>query len=355
MPRAMVVGMSQKYALPLFGDLAARAQMELAKPTIEQARQRLGGAADPDVVCSPAIGEIIDLETKEGRAAGVVIYADANVIRVMLDGVRVRHVRAGTSTPHAGEATEDLRKLAADARKHWQAHRPRHAPTLEETVASAPAPPPEPSSTPEMGRQLAAGRSLAPGLLSLRPSPMVARDEERAELLEIATSVGNARPPHHRMVALIGEAGVGKSRLAEWLCEQVHEREVTVDGQEQQGGALRIDIGDRDQRGCDRESDGLGAPAELAFVFLAAIVEIADQRGDAAAGDEPPTLGQRQPQYRDRQQHDAGERDRPAVPLATRARRIVRQPADDAAVQPVAERDRGSGRGSCCGLEDHGR
>jgi eukaryotic-like serine/threonine-protein kinase len=115
-------------------------------------------------------------------------------------------------------------ELAADARKHWQAHRPRHAPTLEETVASAPAPPPEPSSTPEMGRQLAAGRSLAPGLLSLRPSPMVARDEERAELLEIATSVGNARPPHHRMVALIGEAGVGKSRLAEWLCEQVHER-----------------------------------------------------------------------------------------------------------------------------------
>ncbi len=116
MPRAMVVSMSQKYALPLFGDLAARAQMELAKPTIEQARQRLGGAADPDVVCSPAIGEIIDLDTKDGRAAGVVIYADANVVRVMLDGVRVRHVRAGTSTPHAGEAPEDLRKLAADAR-----------------------------------------------------------------------------------------------------------------------------------------------------------------------------------------------------------------------------------------------
>ena len=26
-----------------------------------------------------------------------------------------------------------------------------------------------------------------------------------------------------RMLALIGEAGVGKSRIAEWLCEQVHE------------------------------------------------------------------------------------------------------------------------------------
>ena len=56
MPRAMVVGMSQKYALPLFGDLAARAQMELAKPTIEQARQRLGGAADPIVLLSRQVG-----------------------------------------------------------------------------------------------------------------------------------------------------------------------------------------------------------------------------------------------------------------------------------------------------------
>jgi serine/threonine protein kinase len=114
--------------------------------------------------------------------------------------------------------------LAADARRVWAQLRPRHAPTLEETIASVPAPPPEPSSSPEMGRAVAAARSLAPGLLSLRPSPMVARETERRELMEMVQSVCSGQPPQHRMVALIGEAGVGKSRLAEWVCEQVHER-----------------------------------------------------------------------------------------------------------------------------------
>ena len=115
-------------------------------------------------------------------------------------------------------------ELAADARRVWAQFRPRHSPTLEETVASAPAPPPEPSSTPDMGRAVAAARSLAPGLLSLRPSPMVAREPERQELMDVVLSVCAGQPPLHRMVAMIGEAGVGKSRLAEWVCEQVHER-----------------------------------------------------------------------------------------------------------------------------------
>jgi serine/threonine protein kinase len=115
-------------------------------------------------------------------------------------------------------------ELAADARRVWAQFRPRHAPTLEETVASAPVAPPEPSSSPDMGRAVAAARSLAPGLLSLRPSPMVARESERTELMDAVLSLANGQAPPHRMVALIGEAGVGKSRLAEWLCENVHER-----------------------------------------------------------------------------------------------------------------------------------
>lgn len=115
-------------------------------------------------------------------------------------------------------------ELAADARRVWAQLKPRHAPTLEETVASTPAPPPEPSSSPDMGRAVAAARSLAPGLLSLRPSPMVAREAERRELMEIVKGVAASTTPQHKMVALIGEAGVGKSRLAEWVCEQVHER-----------------------------------------------------------------------------------------------------------------------------------
>jgi serine/threonine protein kinase/tetratricopeptide (TPR) repeat protein len=114
-------------------------------------------------------------------------------------------------------------ELAADARRAWQQLRPKHTPTLEETVASVPVPPPAPSSSPAMGRAVAAARSLAPGLLGLRPSPLVARERERDELMGMIMSVVQGTAPH-RMVALLGEAGVGKSRLAEWLCELVHEQ-----------------------------------------------------------------------------------------------------------------------------------
>jgi len=114
-------------------------------------------------------------------------------------------------------------EYAADARRAWARLRPSQAPTLEETVASAPAPPVAPSSTPSLGRAVAAARSLAPGLLGLRPSPMVARDEERRELWSIVEDMAAGRSSPRQLVALIGEAGVGKSRLAAWLCEQVHE------------------------------------------------------------------------------------------------------------------------------------
>lgn len=115
--------------------------------------------------------------------------------------------------------------LAADARRAWSQFRPAEAPTMEETVASMPSLPPAPSSTPvDVGKAIAAARSLAPGLLSLRPSPMVAREEERRELMDTVGALCSGIGTSHRMIALIGEAGVGKSRLVEWLCEQVHER-----------------------------------------------------------------------------------------------------------------------------------
>jgi eukaryotic-like serine/threonine-protein kinase len=119
-------------------------------------------------------------------------------------------------------------ELAADARRAWAQFKPKHAVTMEETIARLPAPPPAaPSSEgiPERGRAVAAARSLAPGLLSLRPSPMVAREAERAFLQSLVDEVClRDRPIAHRFVALIGEAGVGKSRLAEWLCETVQEQ-----------------------------------------------------------------------------------------------------------------------------------
>jgi len=62
-----------------------------------------------------------------------------------------------------------------------------------------------------------------PGLLGIRPSPMVARVEERRELIEIVREVADSADPLHRFILLSGTAGVGKSRIAEWLCQEVHE------------------------------------------------------------------------------------------------------------------------------------
>jgi eukaryotic-like serine/threonine-protein kinase len=117
-------------------------------------------------------------------------------------------------------------ELAADARRAWAQLKPRNAPTMEETMASMPAPPPAAPSSfalPERGRAVAAARALAPGLMSLRPSPMVARETERAGLVEMLENLA-ARKPMHQLLALIGEAGVGKSRLAEWFCEHCSEQ-----------------------------------------------------------------------------------------------------------------------------------
>lgn len=68
----------------------------------------------------------------------------------------------------------------------------------------------------------------ARGLLSIRPTPMVGRDEIRSKLLEVCDEVINSPHVSHRLVMLVGPAGVGKSRIAEWLAATVHERGTMV-------------------------------------------------------------------------------------------------------------------------------
>ncbi len=116
-------------------------------------------------------------------------------------------------------------EYAADARRAWNQWRPKGALPLEEVVA-----PQVRGSRPMAsfgsvdGLMVAQGRALAPGILALRPAPMVAREDERRELMTLVDEVADSKGPMQRMVALIGEAGVGKSRLTEWLCEHVHEQ-----------------------------------------------------------------------------------------------------------------------------------
>ncbi len=68
----------------------------------------------------------------------------------------------------------------------------------------------------------------APGLLSIRQSPLVGRHDVRTLLREYCDEVVEGRGPPHRLVFLVGPAGVGKSRIAEWLYEVVHEEGTLV-------------------------------------------------------------------------------------------------------------------------------
>jgi hypothetical protein len=113
--------------------------------------------------------------------------------------------------------------LAADARRAWNELRPEGALPLEAIVQGT-----REGDGGAVARAVAIGRSLAPGLLALRLSPMVGRDTEREALMETVREVCAAKGGCHRMVALIGEAGVGKSRLAEWLCEELHEHGIMM-------------------------------------------------------------------------------------------------------------------------------
>lgn len=125
---------------------------------------------------------------------------------------------------------------AADARRAWRQFKPDGSATSTPLPKSAHPRKDIRSSRNAVtmpdpfGQAEAARPPPAAGLLALRPSPFVARADERQRLLTIAHQVADAfgdrqkNPAARRLVLMTGEAGVGKSRLAEWLCEEVHER-----------------------------------------------------------------------------------------------------------------------------------
>ncbi|MCS6899734.1 MAG: protein kinase [Myxococcales bacterium] len=115
-------------------------------------------------------------------------------------------------------------RLAADARAVWKTFQPQGqvhwAPSrsferIHPTVSQSPRTPPASLTTPT--------KHLAPGILALRPCPLVGRDRERAIMIEMVERIVRGDGPAHRLLVLEGEAGVGKSRLSEWLCEYTHE------------------------------------------------------------------------------------------------------------------------------------
>ena len=117
-------------------------------------------------------------------------------------------------------------EFAAEARRVWKVLSPQWPlpptawdwPELEQPVAHGPR---KPSARPP--RRLRATSERPTGLLGIRPSPLVGRQDIRSRLLQIARQVASGEGPPHRLVLLLGPAGVGKSRIAEWLCTAVHE------------------------------------------------------------------------------------------------------------------------------------
>jgi serine/threonine protein kinase/tetratricopeptide (TPR) repeat protein len=128
----------------------------------------------------------------------------------------------------------DRFEFAAEARRAWQHLEPEPLPrvwdfpSLARASDAQAAAPTRRTGTRGPNPELAPAPEHAPGLLSIRPSPLVGREEERSRLEAICQEMVAGMGPPHRLVILVGPAGCGKSRLAEWLCETMHEQGTMV-------------------------------------------------------------------------------------------------------------------------------
>jgi serine/threonine protein kinase/tetratricopeptide (TPR) repeat protein len=127
---------------------------------------------------------------------------------------------------------------AADVRRRWEALRPMGSYDTEldvemdvQLLPRSTAPDTRVDALthgPIASAPLRAPQGGAPELLGLRPIPMIGRGHERMELAHLvdmvaASSETDEHAARQRVAVILGEAGVGKSRVVEWLCERVHE------------------------------------------------------------------------------------------------------------------------------------
>ena len=126
----------------------------------------------------------------------------------------------------------DRWEFANEARIEWDRWRPKgdvpatvwiFPPLPRRKGESAPLPVPSARRGTQRRTKTASPVERTPGLLRIRQTPLVGRSEIRTKLQDICDAVVEGHGPNHRLAVLVGAAGVGKSRIAEWLCEQVHE------------------------------------------------------------------------------------------------------------------------------------
>jgi serine/threonine protein kinase len=135
----------------------------------------------------------------------------------------------------------DRASSSADVRRAWQEFEPkikghheirpsarsarRHD---ERTTGSATTRRISPSDGRHGALKLRRSNRWLPGLLSIRPSPLVGRTALCRDLLDRFRELVEAPAGRRRGVVLTGPAGVGKSRLADWLCTEVEEAGAAV-------------------------------------------------------------------------------------------------------------------------------
>ncbi len=130
----------------------------------------------------------------------------------------------------------DRYEFAAEARRVWAQFQP-HEPvdvrlwrfpritrrTQDGGTSMMDVTTPRLNTQPEGERSDWAAPEAGRGLLSIRPTPMVGRHSVREQLLAACNGVITSPNTSHRLVMLVGPAGVGKSRVVEWLTAAVHE------------------------------------------------------------------------------------------------------------------------------------
>jgi hypothetical protein len=106
---------AKKISLPVFDAVVDRARGAAAnkKPSLEAARRRLGGSAQGETAPPPGIAAGGSVGVA-GRA-GVVVFANAGEVHVMVDAKHLRKLAPGELTPFTDPIAPELAPIAADA------------------------------------------------------------------------------------------------------------------------------------------------------------------------------------------------------------------------------------------------